>query len=168
MDEQCLSGNEFNFTNNSSIKDGKINYRWDLGEGKTSNEESPAAVVYAEAGQKDIQLFATTDKGCQDSLKWSLQVWSQPTAAIDIDAVDSCLQTNRFNIVDATESVDPHNLQWIIQSQGNSRIAVNPTLQNQRFNAQAMVTLAVKTEKGCVDTTIQQVNYILILRLSFR
>jgi gliding motility-associated-like protein len=158
LDKQCLRGNEFNFTNNSSIKEGRIDYRWVFGDGKTSNEESPAALVYAEAGQKDIQLFATTDKGCEDSLKWSLQVWSQPTALISIDAVDSCLRTNRFNIVDATESVDPHNLQWIIQSQGNSRIAVNPILQNQRFNGQAMVTLTVKTEKGCVDTSIREVK----------
>jgi gliding motility-associated-like protein len=64
---QCLAGNSFTFTNNSTISAGSLTYQWDFGDGTTSTQVNPAH-TYAAAGIYHVKLVATSNNGCKDSL----------------------------------------------------------------------------------------------------
>ncbi len=53
------------FTTNLSF--GAVDYLWDFGDGNTSNQYEPEH-IYQEAGNYDIRLTVTSDKGCKDSV----------------------------------------------------------------------------------------------------
>ena len=62
----CESSSEITFTNNTTDVYA-LTYQWDLGDGNTSADETPATRTYTSGGY-DIQLIATNTQGCQDSL----------------------------------------------------------------------------------------------------
>ena len=59
---------------------GAAKYRWEFGDGHTSTEASPKHIYYA--GKYDFNYYATSDKGCIDSIKYSdfVAVYPNPKA----------------------------------------------------------------------------------------
>ena len=74
---QCLGGNNFSFTNTSSISNGNIIYRWDFGDGQTSTVQDPTH-TFAAAGTYIVKLLVGTDHGCNDSAAHNVTVYPQP------------------------------------------------------------------------------------------
>jgi len=73
---QCLSGNSFGFTNNSS---GAATYLWDFGDNNTSTQSAPSH-SFATDGTFSVKMVATSSNGCKDSVTHDLDVYPQPVA----------------------------------------------------------------------------------------
>lgn len=62
----CSAPASVNFTN-TSVGTGVINYTWDFGDGKTSNEKNPVN-NYQRAGVYTVKLIASNGVGCSDTM----------------------------------------------------------------------------------------------------
>jgi gliding motility-associated-like protein len=74
---QCLSGNQFLFTNTSSISKGSMTYLWSFGNSKTTDSISPS-MTYVADGVYNVKLVVTSDKACKDSLVKQVTVIKDP------------------------------------------------------------------------------------------
>jgi gliding motility-associated-like protein len=63
---QCLSGNNFSFTNTSTISSGTISYKWLFGDGNTAASIN-ATHTYATANSYNVQLIDSSNNGCMDT-----------------------------------------------------------------------------------------------------
>lgn len=74
---QCLNGNNFVFTNNSTINWGSNTYHWLFGDG-SDDTLTNVSKSYATIGTYPITLIATSDKGCIDSTFLWVKVLPSP------------------------------------------------------------------------------------------
>jgi len=80
----CEKGNAI-FTNNTTL--GKT-YLWSFGNGDTSSVQNPNK-TYSKSGNYSITLNSKSDKGCENSLQKTLQVYAYPTVNIG-DTINTC------------------------------------------------------------------------------
>ena len=73
--DQCLTGNNFIFTNNSILGS---TYDWRFGDGDSSTLASPSH-SYAAAQTYPVKLVVTAANGCQDSVTHQVTVNPEPT-----------------------------------------------------------------------------------------
>jgi len=78
---QCLQGNNFVFTNTSSISSGSITYLWNFGDGGSATTLS-ASHSYTVAGNYQVKLITTSNNGCVDSITRNVVVYAQPSGLI--------------------------------------------------------------------------------------
>ena len=77
---QCLNGNNFKFTDKSSISTGSLaKWNWDFGNTKTATTAS-VANIYTKPGTYPVKLSITSDKGCTASRTDSMTVHANPVA----------------------------------------------------------------------------------------
>ncbi len=93
---QCLTNNQFKVANQSSVAQGSLTYQWDFGDGTTASSPSPKH-SYDSAGFYQIQLVATSDRGCRDTISRGVTVEPKPNAAFGINDPGQCLDSNQFN-----------------------------------------------------------------------
>ena len=71
-------GEPSSFTNSSNITAGTIAaYNWNFGDNTTGNAVNPQH-SYSSAGEFPVQLIATSDMGCIDSVSGKVRVWRLP------------------------------------------------------------------------------------------
>ncbi len=77
--KQCLLGNQFVFTNNSTNVLGAIEYKWILGDG---NEASTKNLVYtySKAGIYNVKMIASSNTICADTSNFTITVYQNPIA----------------------------------------------------------------------------------------
>ncbi len=75
---QALTTNNFIFTNTSTISTGTLSYLWKFGDGKTAVVKDTNH-SYLVSGTFSVKLYATSDKGCADSIAHNAII-SQPIA----------------------------------------------------------------------------------------
>jgi PKD repeat protein len=80
---QCLTGNTFQFSNNSMISSGTLSSNWSFGNGATSTFQSPMH-SYAAVGSYTVKLVSTSNNGCKDSTTRDMRVDPSPTANLTI------------------------------------------------------------------------------------
>ena len=84
-DQQCLAGNNFQFSNTSTINPGTMTYLWSFGDGGTATTFN-ASHVYASSGSSTVRLVATSNNLCKDSISQTVVVFDQlppPVASVD-------------------------------------------------------------------------------------
>jgi len=74
---QCSSGNQFVFTNTSTISTGSLAFSWFFGDGTSSDSISPSK-SYLSEGIYNVKLIATSDKLCKDSITKQVTVIKDP------------------------------------------------------------------------------------------
>lgn len=88
-DEQCLTGNVFNFENEGATG-ALITHFWDFGDGNTSTDED-ATHTYAAAGAYTVTHTLTYNPtGCTTSATTTVTVWEHPSVSISTAADISC------------------------------------------------------------------------------
>lgn len=92
---QCFSGNQFVFTNTSTITSGVLQYNWDLGDGTTAIT-TDVNHSYAIEGTYTVKLLVTSDKGCRDSISFTVTVYPSATAGFTVDDTGQCFKGNQF------------------------------------------------------------------------
>lgn len=142
------------FTNLSTIPSGTITtYAWNFGDGNTSAAANPTH-AYAAPGTYLVTLIATSNIGCQDSVKHNVTVYDSPAAnfaANDVCEGETVIFTNTSNIPTGTLSYN-----WAF-GDGSTSTDINPTHLYLAAGAYS-VTLTATSNNGCIDTVSKTVT----------
>ncbi|MFI5220708.1 MAG: PKD domain-containing protein [Bacteroidia bacterium] len=101
---QCAPGNNFLFTDTSTISTGTYTRLWYFGDG-TNSVNSSFNKNYNSYGTYTSKLITTTDHGCLDSVQQTINVWAQPTSGYTQNSFAQCLTGNSFSITDTSKIV---------------------------------------------------------------
>ncbi|MCB9186055.1 MAG: choice-of-anchor L domain-containing protein [Flavobacteriales bacterium] len=160
----CLN-EQSEFVNLSSIPTGNIQTtNWNFGDSYTSSTASPTH-TYAMDGTYDVQLIATSDQGCVDSLTSSAIVHPLPMANFTFN--DDC-QDKQITFVDAS-AISTGSIQVWNWDFGNNQTASGqfPQPQNYPSNGFFDVELIVASDFGCTDDTTQTIEIFPVPTASF-
>jgi PKD repeat protein len=147
----CM-GDSVSFVNTTTISAGKITYKWDFGNGKTSVKVSPKH-LYADAGGYKVTLTATSN-GCSSTLSKTAQEFARPVAKFTIPTV-TCDKSDVQFANNSTIVRGNMGYTWDFGDGGTSTIA-NPV---HVFNSTGVkpVKLRVLSEFGCADSITKSV-----------
>ncbi|HRS58448.1 MAG TPA: PKD domain-containing protein, partial [Bacteroidia bacterium] len=157
-DKQCLSGNSFSFTDNSTVSSGSITgWSWSFGDGNVSSSQNPTH-SYSAAGTYSVKLMVTTDKGCIDSVIKNVVVYPQSTAGFNINDDKQCLSGNSFSFTDIStvSSGSITNWNWTF-GDGSNATTQHPTKVYTSAGTYT-VKLIVTTNNGCMDSASSSVT----------
>jgi gliding motility-associated-like protein len=93
---QCFEGNQFIFTNGSSVPVGALQYSWQLDDGTTLGTKD-ITYNYLTTGNYTIKLVATGLGGCKDSTSRNVIVIPTPSADFTVQPVCENLPVPLFN-----------------------------------------------------------------------
>lgn len=149
---QCLRGNSFSFTDNSTSTRGSITHRWDFGNGAGSVLASPV-YAFTAFGNFNVKLVVTTSFGCRDSQTLSnVTVNPNPRSFFTANDSDQCLSGNTF-IFTNVSSIAAGSIasrRWFFGDGGTSTVASPSKTYASRGNY--TVRLVNVSAAGCTDT----------------
>jgi PKD repeat protein len=123
---QCQYGNYFAFTNTTSVSSGTISYNWNFGDGYSAGLTSPVH-AFSYADTFDVQLIASTNLGCADTLIKKAYVFPMPDADFSFNSGTQCQASNNFVFINATSiSSGSVNYFWDFDD-GNTSVLENPS-----------------------------------------
>jgi gliding motility-associated-like protein len=93
---QCLNGNQFTFTNTSSVLVGTLTHQWTFGDGVGTSTLANPTYTYTSSGTFVVKLVVTTDAGLRDSTTRTVVVFASPLPSYTINQSVQCLLNNRF------------------------------------------------------------------------
>lgn len=99
------------FTNQSTISTGSVSaWAWTLGDGNSTTTQS-GSNLYAQPGNYSVQLKATSDKGCEDSITHSITIFDLPQPSTSI--TPACYgEGNGTATINATGGTPSYNYLW--------------------------------------------------------
>ena len=153
---QCFAGNQFTFTNTTTLPSGTLSYLWDFGNGVTSTLQSPT-YSYPAIGTYTVKLVATSSTGCKDSTITNITVNASPTAGFQVNNANQCLTGNNF-IFTNSSLVNPGTLTYLWTfGDGNTSANTNPS---HTYTAAGTYTvkLLVSSGSGCKDSVTRTVT----------
>jgi gliding motility-associated-like protein len=147
---QPLGGNNFVFTNATTINSGTLSYLWSFGDGGNSYAKD-TSYSYTAANSYNVKLIATSDKGCVDSFSRAVTVTLQSIKA-SFTATDGCVGdsvsfTNTSNLANDTVL----NYHW---DYGDGNVAIVKSNPKHVYYATGSynVRLIIVTKLGQMDT----------------
>ncbi|MFY0675210.1 MAG: PKD domain-containing protein [Bacteroidia bacterium] len=153
FDNACL-GDDVAFTNKSKIGSGTLTYEWDFEDGNTSTSTSPTN-TYSTAGTYDVELVATSNFGCTDTLVQQVETYSLPTA--DYTFVSAC-EGEFVSFSDNSSNPTGSNLtyDWDFDNGSSS----NNSSPQVRYTSSGSydVVLTVESAEGCIDDVTKSVD----------
>jgi len=155
-DSQCFKGNNFSFTNTSSIVYGGFLSNWDFADGSFSTNANPTK-SYIGDGQYKVKLVVESLKGCKDSATNDISVWPSPASVFELDTNKKCFYQHQFATTNkSTISSGVLSYTWDFGDGTNSSIQ-DPTKSYASVGTR-QIELIVSSAKGCRDTSAQQVE----------
>lgn len=120
---QCYKGNQFIFTNSSTVFSGSLQYFWDLGDGTTLTTMD-VTHVYGRAGVFTVKMKVSTPEGCADSLSVNVNVYPNPKADFSVEniCINLPVPLNNKTVNNTTSTL---NYLWDFGN-GVSSTAANP------------------------------------------
>ncbi len=152
---QCVNGNNFVFTNTSSINKGSMTYQWDFGDATFSTSTNPSK-TYASNGTFTVKLKVTSDFGCIDSTMRNISVYSKPTPSFSINTLNQCITGNQYLFTN-TSSITSGTLtqKWYF-GDGDTSSAINP-IKTYATSGTYSVKLISISSNGCLDSAMVDV-----------
>ena len=153
---QCINGNNFVFTDNSTISSGTFTRAWALGDGSTSTAANPTK-NYASSGAYNVKLIVTGNNGCKDSAMSTIMVSPKPIANFNINNNSQCYNGHLFSLSDAS-SISQGSITRVWNLGDGSSIGGINVVKN--FTAPGTYTfrLSVISADGCIDSISKQVT----------
>jgi PKD repeat protein len=154
---QCLTGNNFNFTNGSSITSGTItSYLWSFGDGGTASTLN-ATKTYSSAGTYSVKLVSTSNNSCKDSTTRTVTVHPMPVAGFTVSPSIQCLTGNSFSFTNSsTVNGGTTTSNWTF---GNGSTSTSQSPTNSYLNIGTYTVKLVSTSNnGCKDSTTRDVR----------
>ena len=148
---QCLNENSFNFQNQSTISSGTLSFIWHLGQ-DTSISMQNLSYVFNNFDTVQVELYATSDLGCSDSIKKEVVILESPNADFLSGNTSQCFKGNLFSFSDNSSitSSGIDSLYWDF-GDGTSSYLFNPSHSYITVDS-FIVELVAKATNGCKDT----------------
>lgn len=120
-----IEHSEITFSNQS---EGAVAYRWNFGDGITSEEQHPRH-TYTEIGEYKVVLEAITDFGCTDTISSSVRIIPFTFFVPNAFRPDSNIPENKV-FLPIREGIDPEKYRFEIFSRTGSRVfsSLNPEI----------------------------------------
>ncbi len=150
---QCISGNSFVFTNNSSISSGTLQYHWSFGDG-TYSTAMQVSHTYAQAGTYTVKLVTTSDHGCIDSTSHIVFVYAKPSAAFGVQGNNVCLSGNQLSF-QLNQNVPGSTYEWNF-GDGQIQTGAYSVQHSYQQAGSYHATVTVINAFGCVDSAAVQ------------
>ena len=147
---QCLSQNEFIFTNNSIVNAGSLSYAWFFGDGTKSSVVNPTK-TFATYGGYVNKLIVTTNFGCKDSTTGNTYVRPMPEVSFSINDTDQCVNNNLFNLKN-TSTIPTGKIfnDWLINN--DSTFSGNTLDLIFSKDTNHVIKLIVSSDFACIDS----------------
>ena len=160
VSEQCLSGNSFTMTNESSSSIKSLFYKWNLGDGTTSTETNPVK-VYNTPGTYTITLIANATEAstCPDTITHIITVYPSPVASFSVNQETQCKLSSHF-IFNNQSTVSAGSLHYVWDfGDGTTTGDQNP---NKVYGSAGTYTVTLQainnTNGGCISTYSKTVS----------
>lgn len=154
--EQCIKNNQFVFTNRSVLTVGTLQYRWTMGDGNIMTTRD-VTHTYLIPGAYTVKLLLTSDKGCADSISFSVTVNPNPVPGFTSNNAQQCFTNNVFNLTNTT-TLSSGTLQYLWNlgdgSSATTRDVTHSYLQPGDYTIKMIATSA----KGCADSSSSDVK----------
>jgi len=147
---QCLTENNFTFSNTSTINNGTMSYMWHFGDGFTTTSIN-ASHVYGTSGTYIVKLIATSNNNCIDSFLQTINVRAKPNVSFNINSVAQCLNGNNFLFINtSTITNGSMSYQWYFGDGGTG----NSTNATYSYSTSGTFTvkLVATSNYGCQDS----------------
>ncbi len=146
---QCVTGNQFNFSNQSSGTG--LSYQWNFGDGNVSTAANPVH-TYTNPNTYQVTLYVTNAFNCIDSLKRTVTVLPNPTGQFAVGpTATQCLRGNVFSL-SVTNPIAGYQYSWDMGN-GLGAILTGSTAQYSYTQpGNYTVSLIIANAQGCVDT----------------
>lgn len=157
-DSQCLKGNNFQFTNSSSISPGNIaSYKWEFGDATTATTKD-ASKKYASEGTYSVQMTTVSNQGCKDTIIRKVAVNPQTKIAFTLNSDSQCLKVNNFKITNTSSIVSGSIVKynWDLGNATTSTI-VSPSV-SYTSKGTYKIRVITTTNYGCLDTLTKPVG----------
>lgn len=156
MMSSCLNGNNFMFTDSSSIAMGSYTRMWDYGDGNTDTAAMPMH-TYTKEGNYMVSLKLTSNGGCTDSVAIAISVIPSPKAILKVSNTSQCLVGNSFNFKDSGSiSSGSYTRLWNFGN-GITDTAATTNITYPKAGIYN-VSLTLTSDKGCSELTTISVN----------
>lgn len=142
------------FDHSTSVDDTVKYWRWNFGEGSTSNDSFPTH-IYDSPGTYSLSLHVITTKGCVDDtvLTKYITIYPIPTANFSFSPESPDIIFPHVNFYDQSSVVNIWNWNFGDSTFSNNKNPDHLYDTSGVFN----VTLIVTNEYGCKDTTYKEV-----------
>ena len=132
-------------------------YSWNFGDGNMSTNNAPTH-VYSNAGTYNVSLTATTGEGCEETYQVNniIKVYAQPKA--DFTIFPPLVNIQNPVITFTNLSTNGNNPYWTF-GDGENSTEMDPVGSLGSIGVYD-VWLVYKTEEGCVDSIMKNVNVI--------
>ncbi len=151
-----------NFTNQSTVSMGNIvSYLWNFGSTLTPSNVINPSVVYPSDGTFNVQLIATSNFGCVDSVTAPVVVHPIPDVDFTAGPLIGCYPFNVEFVNNTTINLgNVVAYSWTL-GDGNTSTASNLSHMYPNVDALYTVSLYAISDRGC-DTLITKNNYIRV------
>ncbi len=149
---------KFNFsaTNTENV----VDYQWDWGDGTSIHNGKEASHTYAKEGYYAVQLTATTDKKCVNTIKKDNILYVAPIPTVDFSIKDNtCLALGPKSVLYTGSGDDKDHYHWDLSTFLPNEIIKNPGDTKGPFTFELIekpktgITLQVISKYGCISQT---------------
>lgn len=148
----CFPGNPVNMTNSSTVADNSgLTYEWDFGDGSPRSNAANGSRTYSTAGSYTITLFATSGKGCRDTVSKPFSAFvSKPVARFGVSSKDICQGVESL-FRDSSTAPGSSITAWAWSfGDGTTATAKDPS-KKYSLPGRFAVRLSVTNAAGCVS-----------------
>jgi gliding motility-associated-like protein len=151
----CGANNLFIFNNLTNNLSGQVSYHWDFGD-LTADTSLHPSHSYDTAGVYTVQLSATNDAGCSDTLSKNLRVFSMPLASFKVNDKNQCLNSQDFIFTNTSSSaLDSLISYWHLGE--NDTMMRRHARKTFRSEGLFKVILKVVSSHGCSDSSFMNI-----------
>ncbi len=165
---QCLKGNDFTFTPNSTFNVAGVtaNYNWTFGDASNSTIAVPSH-KYASSNTFNVKFIISTSQGCADTATRKMVVDPNPVAAFTKSKDSACFGLYKFDFMNTTAFGGAFTSKW---SLGDATTAATKDVVQKNYGSANTfnVKLVVTTNpQGCKDSVTQPVVLMPVPKADF-
>lgn len=147
---QCFNGNQFIFTDTSSIAFGTLSYNWNLGDATTATTPD-VTHSYLLPGTYIVKQLVTSDQGCADSTSYTVNVYDSPVAGFfNESAAQQCFKNHQF-VFKNTSTLAAGTMQYTWDFGDTNTDTSRNVTHTYALAGTYTVRLTVTSDKGCPD-----------------
>lgn len=156
--DQCLEGNQFTFTDNSTFNFGNlIANQWLFDDGQISNNQSSVNHSYLSDNAFRPGLIVYADNGCFDTSFQDIKVYPHPGSDFTINNAGQCVNNNNFVFTNATFIAEGGFTNRWYFGDGSPFVSTLSASKKYTKDSTYVVTVISISDQGCTDTAKKSV-----------